>query len=769
MIFIPKPSKLQTDIGSLRPIFLLEIPYKIVSSIITERIKNLSKHVLTYHQNAYTSNSNIANCSRTILDFRTLSCKNNTPLAIIGFDFSSAFDCISHSFCFETMRFLGFPEDLIKNIETLINEPMISLSNNGQISDPFQQAAVGSGQGDPISTFLFCISITPLLLRLAYDPDIKRMEHTYRNSDGQDEKVISEPVGFADDIHVFLDPSDPENLHSLMGCLQEFSDISNLKLNNGKTEVLPINTPATTTSAAEEIGLKLVESIKFVGAHTINNEDQKKEHDLNFANANEKSENLMAKTEQRHVSSIGASIIFDGGRFLVTKERFFIPHQFAGLNLRLFGEFSKSLKSHWLKQMNREEAKYAQNWTAAVRCLLAKIDIKITDIKHLGYKDIKEIGRKLTPHNTFWAETFRIMSKLLRNIEDNHKDITTLPLFGGRLARDHLRRDMSIFSNNHGTTIRKWIRKKYSRIQDFVRDQDGPYRDCTKLQTSGDLPTTIRDNRELISTYRTIIAYISRITNSYKTNTDMYRDITCAIPITETTIEEHFNPKSKGCSRFYKPMLKDHIKKYNIQFPPAVQKAIDAYSMNEEDILWSPAINSVIKAVSSPKAIDLAFKIFCRQNWTPLKNSYRTRDEESAKCKLCDTRISNTVHMYINCHTAKKLWALYNKTIHHTFQVRIDITPEAVLFHQNIPGPNMRVKKAITDTMLGIKKTIQNLTFRLDAEELITTHELKAIYFNAMAETIFANKALKRLDDVYNLLYRFLTEEYGYKLKSLIF
>ena len=125
--------------------------------------------------------------------------------------------------------------------------------------------------------------------------------------------------------------------------------------------------------------------------------------------------------------------------------------------------------------------------------------------------------------------------------------------------------------------------------------------------------------------------------------------------------------------------------------------------------------------------------------------------------------------MYINCHTAKKLWALYNKTIQRTFQVRIDIRPEAVLFHQDIPGPNMRVKKVITDTMLGIKKTIQNLNFRLDAEELITTHELKAIYFNAMAETIFANKALKRLDDVYNLLYRCLTEEYGYKLKSLIF
>ena len=130
-------------------------------------------------------------------------------------------------------------------------------------------------------------------------------------------------------------------------------------------------------------------------------------------------------------------------------------------------------------------------------------------------------------------------------------------------------------------------------------------------------------------------------------------------------IEENFNPKSIGCARFYKPLLKDHIEKYNKQFPPAIQKAVHAYTMNEEEIAWTPAIDSVIKAVSSPTAIDLGFKIFCRQNWTPLKNSYRTRDEETAKCKLCDTRVSNTEHMYIKCRTERKLWALYNKIIGH--------------------------------------------------------------------------------------------------------
>ena len=75
VILIPKPNKPPTDVGSLRPICLLEIPYKLISSVIAERLKNFSNYILTYHQNAYSANSNIANCSRTILDFRTLARK----------------------------------------------------------------------------------------------------------------------------------------------------------------------------------------------------------------------------------------------------------------------------------------------------------------------------------------------------------------------------------------------------------------------------------------------------------------------------------------------------------------------------------------------------------------------------------------------------------------------------------------------------------------------------------------------------------------------
>ena len=105
------------------------------------------------------------------------------------------------------MSFLGLPEGLIRNIKPLLNKLMILLTINEQIG--CREWTRRSNQRLP-----FCISITPLLLRLAYNPDIKRMEYNYKNVDGQEEKVIGEPVGFADDIHVFLDQILPTCIYS---------------------------------------------------------------------------------------------------------------------------------------------------------------------------------------------------------------------------------------------------------------------------------------------------------------------------------------------------------------------------------------------------------------------------------------------------------------------------------------------------------------------------------------------------------------------------
>ena len=60
----------------------------------------------------------------------------------------------------------------------------------------------------------------------------------------------------------------------------------------------------------------------------------------------------------------------------------------------------------------------------------------------------------------------------------------------------------------------------------------------------------------------------------------------------------------------------------------------------------------------SPTTINNLFKIQIQQNWMCLKESYRNGDPDSASCKLRGDPISNSLHMYVVCFSALKLWEL---------------------------------------------------------------------------------------------------------------
>ena len=69
------------------------------------------------------------------------------------------------------------------------------------------------------------------------------MTHRYKDVEGNDAEIIGEPVGFADDIHFFHDPQNPEDLQCLLNTIGEFSNVSNLKLNHKNTEFINVNVP----------------------------------------------------------------------------------------------------------------------------------------------------------------------------------------------------------------------------------------------------------------------------------------------------------------------------------------------------------------------------------------------------------------------------------------------------------------------------------------------------------------------------------------------
>ena len=156
-------------------------------------------------------------CVRGIQDIRDEALILRKRLAIIGLDFSKVFDSVSHSYIFQVLQAMNFPETFISILKTLLSNPQIILEVNEMKTDVFQMED-GCGQGDPISAFLFILAVEPLLIVLANSNSIPRFK--IEDQQPGEEAVESDPESFADDIHICLDGGKPGQLKNVLACKQ---------------------------------------------------------------------------------------------------------------------------------------------------------------------------------------------------------------------------------------------------------------------------------------------------------------------------------------------------------------------------------------------------------------------------------------------------------------------------------------------------------------------------------------------------------------------
>ena len=800
VIFIPKPNKDPTDPSSLRPICLLEILYKVISSMTASRLKRLSSHIITFHQNAYTDSSSITNAARTILDYRSLASIAGHELAIIGLDFSSAFDKIAHDFALAAMVFFGFPPDLINKVKTLFNSPRISLLINGQLGEIFEQAPVGSGQGDPVSSFIFSIAIQILLMRLTFDPRMPRFQLEYLDLTTSSPSTINgDPVAFADDINLLQTFKHPSDLDYLLTTLNKFTSISNLPLNNSKTEFLPVNVSPEVMTRVHFHKLKVVDTLKFVGAYVTANKTMADEAEINFKVIDEKAANYMSKSKLKNSTVIGATVLyntkiiskythlltnfhpsqdrcdamnqkainysreFSNGRFLVKKMRYFLPYHDAGMNLRNIQFYQKSLLIHWWRQFQKPSIDTDQNWAAILSFHLNNIGLRISDLPHLGFSDIRIIGEKLRNSSPFWSSTFLKTSAFIKHLELEAPNLAILPIFGGTISIITKRPKLSVFAK-YGRTLLTLIRHGYSRPMDFGKPWEFNENliDCTNPFSL--LELNIPELGNVSPAYDMVLATMDDIIDETTADIKLFHCYRYIVYQPHTVTQNEFRYKSKGCSKFYLLQASDYRVSNRISDPPGRNSANLTYGMDISLQAWSSALKKTMKAVVSPSAIDLSYKIFLRQNWTPVKQSYATKDPSKAVCVYCGHPFANTEHMYLDCFIASDLWSLLNKLINHTFDYRIAVTPEQILFHQEINTHSHSVDKVILDLIISCKSILQTIAFRDIHLPLMNEYSLKACFFNSILATIFANKHSERLIPHYHSLYDRLIAQYNSRL-----
>ena len=145
-----------TLVTHYRPISLLNTDYKILSHIISNRLKPLLNHIISPEQQCGLPGRQIFHNHLNIKSAIDLAIDFGQPLAIVQIDFYKAFDSLSHSFLLAVAEKLGIPSDLLKWIRIFLTNLRSQLLINGCPSD-FIAIKRGIRQGCPLSMLLFIL------------------------------------------------------------------------------------------------------------------------------------------------------------------------------------------------------------------------------------------------------------------------------------------------------------------------------------------------------------------------------------------------------------------------------------------------------------------------------------------------------------------------------------------------------------------------------------------------------------------------------------
>ena len=224
---IPKENKPKQFLKNWRPLTLLDTVYKIASGAIANRIKLVIDKLIDKDQTGFIKGRYIGENTRLVYDLMKHTEQKNIPGLLLLIDFEKAFDSLSWSFIQKALTFLNFGYSLRRWIHTFYSNITSAIIQCGYLS-AFFSISCGCRQGDPLSPYLFIICAEFLSNSIRKNKKIKGIF-----SNDTEFKVTQ----FADDTTLFLDSS-KESLNSTLEELEKFAEISGLKINFDKTQLV---------------------------------------------------------------------------------------------------------------------------------------------------------------------------------------------------------------------------------------------------------------------------------------------------------------------------------------------------------------------------------------------------------------------------------------------------------------------------------------------------------------------------------------------------
>lgn len=216
---LPKPGKDKRHIDNLRPITLLNVDYKLFTTLLANRLKMGIDKIISESQSGFIKERSIHNNIRLVLDLLDYNYLIEDKGLIFFLDFYKAFDSVEHPFIMKTLKYFGFRSKFIKIIHMIYNGINSSVSLPQGTTKRFEVKR-SIRQGCPCSPLLFILVAELLAIYIKNSVEIEPLN------------VLGHPLSItqlADDTAVFI--KHPEQIPLIIAKVEKFSKASGLYLN----------------------------------------------------------------------------------------------------------------------------------------------------------------------------------------------------------------------------------------------------------------------------------------------------------------------------------------------------------------------------------------------------------------------------------------------------------------------------------------------------------------------------------------------------------